>query len=92
MKLHAIQTGTVRIKTAQVEGRGHGAMRQVAIYTDRNWTDWLPTYAPRLLVTGGAVTFCYLWNWSLTSITISSKMFCGTNFSTSDNMTICGIG
>jgi N-acyl homoserine lactone hydrolase len=45
MKLHAIQTGTVRIKTAQVEGRGHGAMRQVAIYTDRNWTDWLPTYA-----------------------------------------------
>jgi N-acyl homoserine lactone hydrolase len=24
MKIHAIQTGSVRIKTAQVEGRGHG--------------------------------------------------------------------
>lgn len=45
MKLHAIQTGTVRIKTAHVEGRGHGAMRMLAIYADRNWTDWLPTYA-----------------------------------------------
>ena len=31
------------------------------------------------------------WNWSLISIAISLKMFCGTNFSTSDNMTICGI-
>jgi hypothetical protein len=45
MKLHAIQTGTVGIKTAQVEGRGHGWSRRLAIFTDRNWTDWLPTYA-----------------------------------------------
>jgi glyoxylase-like metal-dependent hydrolase (beta-lactamase superfamily II) len=45
MKVHAIQTGTVRIKTAQVEGRGHGWSRRLAIFTDRNWTDWLPTYA-----------------------------------------------
>src|SRR5580700_1136270 len=45
MKVHAIQTGFVRIKTAQVEGRGHGLRRQLAIFTDRNWTDWLPTYA-----------------------------------------------
>jgi glyoxylase-like metal-dependent hydrolase (beta-lactamase superfamily II) len=45
MKVHAIQTGTVRIKTAQVEGRGHGWSRRFAIFTDRNWTDWLPTYA-----------------------------------------------
>lgn len=44
MKVHAIQTGFVRIKTAQVEGRGHGLGRQLAIFTDRNWTDWLPTY------------------------------------------------
>jgi N-acyl homoserine lactone hydrolase len=45
MHIHAIQTGFVRIKTAQVEGRGHGLSRQLAIFTDRNWTEWLPIYA-----------------------------------------------
>ena len=45
MKINAIQTGFVRIKTAQVEGQGHGLSRRLAIFTDRNWTDWLPTYA-----------------------------------------------
>jgi hypothetical protein len=45
MRIHAIQTGTVRIKTAQVEGRGHGLRRQLAIIADANWTEWLPTYA-----------------------------------------------
>ncbi len=45
MKVHAIQTGSVRIKRAQVEGRGHGLRRRLAIFTDRTWTEWLPTYA-----------------------------------------------
>ncbi len=45
MKVHGIQTGAVRIKTAQVVGRGHGLRRQLAIFGDREWTDWLPTYA-----------------------------------------------
>ena len=45
MKVHAIQTGQVRIKQAQVEGRGHGVRRRLAIFTDRNWSGWLPTYA-----------------------------------------------
>ena len=45
MKLHAIQTGSVRIKTAQVEGRGRGLRRRLAVFSDRNWTEWLPTYA-----------------------------------------------
>jgi len=45
MNIHAIQTGFVRIKTAQVEGRGHGLARRLAIFTDPTWTDWLPTYA-----------------------------------------------
>ena len=45
MKVVAIQTGLVRIKTAQVEGRGHGLSRRLAIFTGRNWTEWLPTYA-----------------------------------------------
>ena len=44
MKVHAIQTGFVRIKTAQVEGRGHGLSRRLAIFADPSWTDWLPTY------------------------------------------------
>jgi N-acyl homoserine lactone hydrolase len=45
MKIHAIQTGSVRIKTAQVEGRGRGMATRLAIFADRDWTDWLPTYA-----------------------------------------------
>ena len=45
MNIHAIQTGSVRIKSAQVVGRGHGLRRQLAIFTDKDWTDWLPTFA-----------------------------------------------
>jgi glyoxylase-like metal-dependent hydrolase (beta-lactamase superfamily II) len=45
MKVHAIQTGWVRIKTAQPEGHGRGLLRQLAIFADPNWTDWAPTYA-----------------------------------------------
>jgi N-acyl homoserine lactone hydrolase len=44
-RVHAIQTGSVRIKTAQVQGQGRGVARQFAIFTDRQWTEWLPTYA-----------------------------------------------
>jgi len=43
--IHAIRTGSVRIKTAQVEGRGRGLRRRLTLFADRNWTDWLPTYA-----------------------------------------------
>jgi N-acyl homoserine lactone hydrolase len=45
MRIHAIQTGTVRVKTAQVEGRGHGLRRRLAMFADASWTEWLPTYA-----------------------------------------------
>jgi N-acyl homoserine lactone hydrolase len=45
MRLHAIRTGSVRIKTAQVEGQGRGLQRRLGVLTDRHWTDWLPTYA-----------------------------------------------
>jgi glyoxylase-like metal-dependent hydrolase (beta-lactamase superfamily II) len=45
MTLHAIQTGSVRIKTAQVEGRGRGLQRRLGVFFDRDWTGWLPTYA-----------------------------------------------
>ncbi len=45
MKLHAIQTGWVRIKPAQVEGQGRGLRRRLRVMTDRDWTAWLPTFA-----------------------------------------------
>jgi N-acyl homoserine lactone hydrolase len=45
MKIHAIQTGTVAIKTRQVEGVGHGRRRQVNMFLDREWTEPLPIYA-----------------------------------------------
>ena len=45
MKIHAIRTGTVTIRTRQVEGVGRGARRQLNILLDREWTDPLPIYA-----------------------------------------------
>ncbi len=45
MKIHAIQTGTVAIKTRQREGAGHGKRRLLNTTLDRNWTDPLPIYA-----------------------------------------------
>jgi glyoxylase-like metal-dependent hydrolase (beta-lactamase superfamily II) len=45
MKIHAIQTGSVRIKQSQVRGRGRGVGRQLRVLSDPHWTDWLPTYA-----------------------------------------------
>ena len=45
MRIHAIQTGLVQIKTSQIDGRGHGLARKMAPFFDRNWSAWLPTYA-----------------------------------------------
>ena len=45
MKIHAIQTGTVAIKTHQVQAVGHGTRRQLNMFLDRQWTDPLPIYA-----------------------------------------------
>jgi N-acyl homoserine lactone hydrolase len=45
MKIHAIQTGTVRVKECQRVGRGRGPMRQANILLDRSWTEPLPIYA-----------------------------------------------
>jgi glyoxylase-like metal-dependent hydrolase (beta-lactamase superfamily II) len=45
MKIHAIQTGAVRVKASQPVGRGRGPLRQVGILLDRSWTDPLPVYA-----------------------------------------------
>jgi N-acyl homoserine lactone hydrolase len=38
MKIHAIQTGTARVKHRQAEGVGHGRLRIVRTLLDREWT------------------------------------------------------
>jgi N-acyl homoserine lactone hydrolase len=45
MRIHAIQTGRVQIKEAQIEGRGHGTWRQLQPILSPEWADWSPTYA-----------------------------------------------
>ena len=45
MRVHAIQTGRVRIKASQVVGRGHGLKRRLAPLIDSEWSPWLPTFA-----------------------------------------------
>ena len=45
LRVHAIQTGQVKIKTAQIDGRGHGLARQAGVLLDQDWSGWLPTYA-----------------------------------------------
>lgn len=45
MKVHAIRTGSVKIKQAQVESQHPGAFGVVDVLLDKQWTDWLPTYA-----------------------------------------------
>jgi N-acyl homoserine lactone hydrolase len=45
LKIHAIQTRSVRVKVCQSVGRGRGLLRQVNILLDRSWTDLLPIFA-----------------------------------------------
>jgi N-acyl homoserine lactone hydrolase len=45
MRIHAIQTGRVMVKEAQIEGHGHGLRRQLAPIISTQWADWSPTYA-----------------------------------------------
>lgn len=45
MRIHAIQTGTVAIKTRQLSGRGRGALRPYITMLDTTWTEQLPIYA-----------------------------------------------
>ncbi len=42
LKIHAVQTGTVAIKSRQVRGEGHGLARQARTLPDRRWTAMLP--------------------------------------------------
>ena len=45
MRIHAIETGRVRIKRAQIRGQGHGLWRQLQPILSQEWADWTPVYA-----------------------------------------------
>jgi len=71
MRIHAIQTGRVRIKKSQIVGRGRGLERRLAPLTDPEWSDWLPTCAyliehsegPVLVDTGASAGLKRLPRW-----------------------------
>jgi len=44
MRIHAITTGRVHVKQAQIVGRGHGLMRQLGPILASQWADWAPVY------------------------------------------------
>jgi glyoxylase-like metal-dependent hydrolase (beta-lactamase superfamily II) len=45
MRIHAIQTGSVRVKVSQLAGKGGGLARRAAPLFDREWSDPLPVLA-----------------------------------------------
>jgi glyoxylase-like metal-dependent hydrolase (beta-lactamase superfamily II) len=45
VEIHAIQTGTVAVKSRQRAGTGPGPLRLATTLVDRNWTEPLPIYA-----------------------------------------------
>ena len=45
MRIHALRSGSVRIKRAQLRGVGHGLARRLRPFLDSEWTPWLPTFA-----------------------------------------------
>ena len=45
LRIHAIQTGTVGIKSKQLRGEGHGTVRLFNTLIDKTWEQPLPIYA-----------------------------------------------
>lgn len=43
-KIHAIRTGLVRVRRAQMEARDKGLARMAHMLFDGDWSDWLPIY------------------------------------------------
>lgn len=44
-KIHAIQTGRVRVREAQMIAKGRGIAKIANMLFDEQWTEWLPIYA-----------------------------------------------
>jgi len=55
VRIHLIETGTVRIKTAQIAARRPSPLSLVDVFTDRNWSDWVPTYATAIETDEGVI-------------------------------------
>jgi hypothetical protein len=45
MRIHALQTGTVAVKSRQPRGVGSGWMRLARTFVDKQWTEPLPVLA-----------------------------------------------
>ncbi|CAN5267121.1 N-acyl homoserine lactonase QqlR [soil metagenome] len=45
VSIHAVRTGSVRVRPNQIHGRGRGARRLLNTMIDREWSDWLPIHA-----------------------------------------------
>lgn len=45
VRIHALQTGRVRIHRKQAEPTARGPLRIAATMADREWTDWLPCFS-----------------------------------------------
>lgn len=43
-KIHAISTGYVQVRHAQMSSKGHGLARVANMLLDKQWTEWLPIY------------------------------------------------
>ncbi len=43
--VHAIRTGVVQVRRAQMESRGKGVARIAHMLLDEEWSEWLPIYA-----------------------------------------------
>jgi N-acyl homoserine lactone hydrolase len=44
-KVHAIRTGLVQVRRAQMESQGTGLTRTTSMLFDEDWSEWLPIYA-----------------------------------------------
>ena len=44
-KIHAIRTGLVQVRRAQMESQGTGLARTASMLFDEDWSEWLPIYA-----------------------------------------------
>jgi glyoxylase-like metal-dependent hydrolase (beta-lactamase superfamily II) len=55
MRIHLIETGTVRIKTAQIAARRPAPLSLIDVFTDPTWSGWVPTYATAIETDEGVI-------------------------------------
>ena len=55
MRIHLIETGSVRIKTEQIAARRPAPLSLVDVFADPNWSGWVPTYAAAIETDEGVI-------------------------------------